>query len=86
VLGLIVSQLFGVFVATWFEGITGVPISPVLTPSAVLMATFLGLLIPIVAAILPIRNALGKLQKQKKKNERMKEEKEKEKEKGKDNL
>ena len=47
------------FVASWFEGITGVPISPILTPDAVLMASGLGLLIPIVAAILPIRDALG---------------------------
>eukprot|EP00026_Physarum_polycephalum_P001697 Phypoly_transcript_01699.p1 GENE.Phypoly_transcript_01699~~Phypoly_transcript_01699.p1 ORF type:complete len:1053 (-),score=137.59 Phypoly_transcript_01699:52-3186(-) len=60
VAGLILSQLFGVFVASWFEGITGVPISPVLTSNAVLMATGLGLLIPIVASILPIRNALGR--------------------------
>jgi hypothetical protein len=59
VLGLIVAQIFGYVVANWFKGITGVPISPILTHDAVLMATGLGLLIPIIASIFPIRNALG---------------------------
>lgn len=37
-----------------------VPISKLLTPRSIGVATFLGLVIPLVAAILPIRNALSR--------------------------
>lgn len=43
----------------WFQNLTGVPISPLLTRDAVLLATGLGILIPVVSSIFPIRNALG---------------------------
>lgn len=60
VVGLVLSQLFGLYVASWFENLTGVPINPRLTSDAILMATALGILIPIISSIFPIRNALGK--------------------------
>jgi ABC-type antimicrobial peptide transport system permease subunit len=59
-IGLLTAQLFGVIVANWFENLTGVHISPTLTSDAILMATWISLLVSIVASVLPIRNALGK--------------------------
>ncbi|EGG20920.1 DUF214 family protein [Cavenderia fasciculata] len=60
VFGLLFAQLFGVVVSKWFASITGVPIPPRLTTEGVLLATLLGMIIPIAASIFPIKNALGK--------------------------
>lgn len=43
-----------------FESLTGVSIDPVLSWESILTATALGILIPILSAIFPIRTALGK--------------------------
>ncbi|GAM17947.1 hypothetical protein SAMD00019534_011220 [Acytostelium subglobosum LB1] len=60
VLGLVLAQVFGFVVSAWFSSLTGVPIPPKLTPTAILLATGLGILIPVAAAIFPIKSALGR--------------------------
>eukprot|EP01132_Coremiostelium_polycephalum_P001224 gene1224-1547_t len=60
VFGLVFAQIFGFAVSSWFKSITGVPIPARLTYEAVLLATGLGILIPVASSIFPIRNALGK--------------------------
>ncbi|KAM9977270.1 hypothetical protein ACTFIR_011129 [Dictyostelium discoideum] len=59
-LGLLIAQVFGFIVSAIFKSITGVPIPPKLTGEAILLASALGIIIPIASAIFPIRNALGK--------------------------
>jgi len=59
-LGLLLAQIFGVIVSAGFKSITGVPIPTKLTGEAVILATILGMVIPVASAIFPIRNALGK--------------------------
>ncbi|EGC33767.1 hypothetical protein DICPUDRAFT_56279 [Dictyostelium purpureum] len=59
-LGLLVAQIFGFVVSAIFKSITGVPIPTRLTGESILLATALGIIIPIASAIFPIRSALGK--------------------------
>ncbi|KAJ3281845.1 hypothetical protein HK104_011247 [Borealophlyctis nickersoniae] len=59
VLGLTLSQLaFGIG-KKYLEKITFITLSPMLTSSSVAVATILGLVVPILAAIMPIRQALS---------------------------
>ncbi|EFA79184.1 DUF214 family protein [Heterostelium album PN500] len=60
VLGLVMSQLFGLIVSAGFKSLTGVPIPARLTPSAILLSSGLGLIIPMAASIFPIKSALGR--------------------------
>jgi hypothetical protein len=60
VLGLGASQGLSVLTMSGFESLTGIPIDPALTSDAILLATGLGIIIPIAAALFPIRTALGK--------------------------
>jgi len=59
-LGMIVSQVVCVAVVNMLSSSVEVPMTSTLTPTSIIVATVLGLLIPIVAAILPIRDALSK--------------------------
>jgi len=59
VFGLAAAQLTMYFGSGVFQDMSGVPISPWLTVNSMLIGTFLGVLIPILSAILPIRHALG---------------------------
>ncbi|KAH3743486.1 DUF214 family protein [Pelomyxa schiedti] len=58
ILGMCFAQLVEVFIAKAFEALTAVPLSKLLSPNAVGIATLLGFLIPILSSILPIRTAL----------------------------
>lgn len=59
VCGLLFSEALMMGVSVWFKEQTGVPMEPVLTPLAVFIATLLGIFVPVVSAIFPIRHALG---------------------------
>lgn len=56
--GLSLAQGLSVIVMNLFEQQTDIPIDPLLTPDSIWIATVLGLVIPIISAILPIRTAL----------------------------
>ncbi|KAH3732931.1 DUF214 family protein [Pelomyxa schiedti] len=58
ILGMCFAQLVEVFIAKAFEALTAVPLSKLLSPNAVGIATLLGFLIPILSSILPLRTAL----------------------------
>ena len=60
VVGLILSQALAAYITQVLEDRVEVPVSRLLTSYAILVATFLGLVIPLIAAILPIRVALSK--------------------------
>ena len=60
VVGLILSQLLAAYITSLLEARVEVPVSRLLTSYAIWVATFLGLVIPLIAAILPIRVALSK--------------------------
>ena len=60
VVGLIISQMIAAYLSGVLEDRVEVPVGRLLTPYSVLVASFLGLIIPLLAAILPIRTALGK--------------------------
>lgn len=59
-LGLALAQLVAAAVLGVMEESVGVPVSKALTADAIGLATFLGICIPFVAAVVPIRNALGR--------------------------
>jgi ABC-type antimicrobial peptide transport system permease subunit len=59
ILGLIAAQLVSFGVTSKIYALTGVPIEAALTWTGILSASAMGILIPVLAAILPIRNALG---------------------------
>jgi len=58
--GLLIAQVLSYIVLAFIESTVEVPVDKGLTSDAVGIATFLGLFIPLVAATVPIRNALGK--------------------------
>ena len=60
VVGLVLSQALAAYITSILEERVEVPVSRLLTSYSVLVASFLGLVIPLIAAILPIRVALGK--------------------------
>jgi len=53
-------QIVALVASYYFKTLTGIPIEPTLTNDALLASTILGQLIPLISAIFPIRNALGK--------------------------
>jgi hypothetical protein len=57
--GLILAQVTFYFVRDVLKDVFGMGLSTLVTPDSVALASLLGLLIPVVSAILPIRNALG---------------------------
>lgn len=57
-LGLVAAQIVAVPVTSYFASSTGVALSAWLTPTAILVSVTIGLLIPIIGAVLPIRAAL----------------------------
>jgi len=59
VFGLIAAQFLATYLLNEVGRITNTVISPILQPESVLWATIMGLLVPVGAAILPIRKALG---------------------------
>ncbi|KNC50523.1 uncharacterized protein AMSG_00684 [Thecamonas trahens ATCC 50062] len=59
VVGMGVSQLAFYLLANLFESSTDVSISPWLSPAGIILATVLGLTIPVISALAPIRTALG---------------------------
>ena len=60
VLGLIGAQVAAVVLAGYFGDFSRIELSPYLTFDSVWIATLLGLSVPVLAAILPIRSALGR--------------------------
>lgn len=58
--GMIASKIFSTWISQTFESWTNIPVDASLTPFAIILATFLGLSIPIISSIFPIRSALGK--------------------------
>eukprot|EP00007_Cunea_sp_BSH-02190019_P001337 CAMPEP_0174241540 /NCGR_PEP_ID=MMETSP0417-20130205/23696_1 /TAXON_ID=242541 /ORGANISM="Mayorella sp, Strain BSH-02190019" /LENGTH=1110 /DNA_ID=CAMNT_0015320789 /DNA_START=233 /DNA_END=3562 /DNA_ORIENTATION=- len=59
ILGLFFAFLGSIFVSVYFKSLTSMEIDVGLSATAVFAASFLGLLIPILGGILPIRNALA---------------------------
>jgi hypothetical protein len=55
VLGLILGQVAFGLLATYLSSVTGITVSPWLSVPSILIATGLGLVIPIIAALFPIR-------------------------------
>lgn len=60
VVGLFIAQVGAYMVLSMIETSVEVPVNKQLTADAVTTASILGLLIPLVASTIPIRNALGK--------------------------
>ena len=60
VIGLVISQIAAAYLCGVLEDRVEVPVSRLLTAYSILVASFLGLIIPLLAAILPIRTALSK--------------------------
>jgi predicted lysophospholipase L1 biosynthesis ABC-type transport system permease subunit len=58
IIGMALAQAASAVLMDLFEQETDIPIEPWLTPDAIWIATVLGLAIPVVSAILPIRTAL----------------------------
>ena len=58
VIGLPVAQGFAVPISIFLENLSGVEVSPLLTGLSIGMAILAGLLVPLVGAILPVREAL----------------------------
>ncbi|KAI8918246.1 hypothetical protein DFJ77DRAFT_287530 [Powellomyces hirtus] len=58
-IGLALAQIGFVAGKRFLESIANISISPWLTPSSVAVATILGIVVPAIAAILPIRQALS---------------------------
>jgi hypothetical protein len=54
------AKVVAIFASFLFNYLTDIPIEGTLTDDAIIAATLLGQLIPLISAILPIRNALGK--------------------------
>ncbi|KAJ3080521.1 hypothetical protein HK102_002991 [Quaeritorhiza haematococci] len=59
VVGLILAQVAFAFGKGILESVASVPISPYLRSDAILVSTVLGVVVPIISAILPIRRALS---------------------------
>lgn len=59
-LGLLTSQLLAMWIVDLFASLTGVTLNPNLTTDSILSGIGLGLLVPILASVFPIRTALGK--------------------------
>lgn len=59
-LGLVIAQIASTIVVDNISNSIEVPLSSLLTGDAITTATVLGLLIPLLAAVLPIRSALSK--------------------------
>lgn len=59
VVGLILAQVIGVFVINMLSDAVGIPLDTSLDGTGVLVASLLGLLLPLLAAVLPIRHALA---------------------------
>jgi hypothetical protein len=59
IIGLVVAQLTYFMVAATITSLTGAAIGNALTFTGVFAAIILGLLIPVISSILPIRSALG---------------------------
>lgn len=59
VIGLSAAQGVFIYVVQYFKVSTGVPVSTRLVLSAIIVATALGILVPAISAVLPIRKALG---------------------------
>jgi ABC-type antimicrobial peptide transport system permease subunit len=57
--GLSISQLLCMLVVSAFENLTGIPLNPKLTSESIGLGVLLGLAVPIVASVIPIRTALG---------------------------
>ena len=55
VLGLILGQVGFAVIAQLLTNLTDIKVSPYLTATSILLATALGLVIPIIAALFPIR-------------------------------
>ncbi len=59
-IGLPVAQGLAVLVANYLGGVALVQLSPLLTPLSIGLALLAGLLVPLIAAVVPIRAALAK--------------------------
>ena len=60
VAGLVISQIMAAYLSGLLEDRVEVPVDRLLTPYSIFVASVLGLFIPLLAAVLPIRTALGK--------------------------
>ena len=57
--GILLAEIGAKFASYYFLDLTGIPIDADITFEASMIATFLGQLIPVLASLFPIRNALG---------------------------
>merc|ERR1719334_3056108 len=59
VIGILLAQIMVVFIKLKFSDLVGYQLTPVISLNGFLNATAVGLVIPLIASVLPIKNALN---------------------------